>query len=114
MAELRTAHTAWLRVEELRAIRDLLDEAFEDEIRDTDYEHSLGGIHALVWEGDQLVGHGSVVIGGCSIASGRCAPDTWRAWLCIPAGAAGHATQMMAALESSNPRRVRARGPGRH
>ena len=50
MAELRTAHTAWLLAEELRAIRDLLDDAFEDEITDSDYEHGLGGIHALVWE----------------------------------------------------------------
>ncbi len=28
---------------------------------DHDWEHSLGGVHALVWEGDEVVGHGSVV-----------------------------------------------------
>jgi aminoglycoside 2'-N-acetyltransferase I len=26
-----------------------------------DWDHCLGGIHALVWEGPELVGHGSVV-----------------------------------------------------
>jgi len=62
MAKLRTVHTAWLRAWERQAIRDLLDEAFDEEIRDEDYEHALGGIHALVWEGGQLVGHGSVVM----------------------------------------------------
>jgi aminoglycoside 2'-N-acetyltransferase I len=62
MAELRTAHTAALATEELRAIRVLLDEAFDGDITDDDYEHGLGGIHALVWEGSELIGHGSVVM----------------------------------------------------
>lgn len=46
MAELRTAHTAWLRPAELQAIRELLDAAFEGDVTDEDYEHSLGGMHA--------------------------------------------------------------------
>ncbi len=62
MAEVRTAHTAWLSPEELQAIRVLLDEAFRGNFSDEDFEHSLGGIHALVWEGPELVGHGSVVM----------------------------------------------------
>lgn len=62
MAEVRTAHTAWLSPEDLAAIRDLLYEAFDDDITDDDYEHALGGVHALVWEGEALVGHGSVVM----------------------------------------------------
>jgi aminoglycoside 2'-N-acetyltransferase I len=62
MAELRTRHTAELTAEELRAIRVLLDEAFAGDITDDDYEHGLGGIHALVWEGPDLIGHGSVVM----------------------------------------------------
>jgi aminoglycoside 2'-N-acetyltransferase I len=62
MAELRTAHTAWLEPAERRAIRRLLDEAFGGDVGDDDYEHALGGIHALVWEGRELVGHGSVVM----------------------------------------------------
>jgi aminoglycoside 2'-N-acetyltransferase I len=40
----------------------LLDEAFDGDVTDHDYEHALGGIHALLWEGDQLIGHGSVVM----------------------------------------------------
>jgi aminoglycoside 2'-N-acetyltransferase I len=28
---------------------------------DEDWEHALGGVHALVWEGDELIAHGSVV-----------------------------------------------------
>jgi aminoglycoside 2'-N-acetyltransferase I len=26
-----------------------------------DWEHALGGIHALVWDGGELIGHSSVV-----------------------------------------------------
>jgi len=62
MVDLRTVHTAWLRPEELRAIRTLLDEAFDGEVTDDDYEHALGGIHAMVWDGPELIGHGSVVM----------------------------------------------------
>ena len=28
---------------------------------DHDWEHALGGVHALVWEGGELVGHASVI-----------------------------------------------------
>jgi aminoglycoside 2'-N-acetyltransferase I len=28
---------------------------------DDDWEHALGGVHALVWEGEELVGHASVI-----------------------------------------------------
>jgi aminoglycoside 2'-N-acetyltransferase I len=28
---------------------------------DEDWEHALGGIHALVWEGRELIGHASVI-----------------------------------------------------
>lgn len=62
MTELRTAHTAELSTGELQAIRVLLDEAFPDDITDEDYEHALGGVHALAWEGRELIGHGSVVM----------------------------------------------------
>ena len=31
------------------------------DISDADWEHGLGGLHAMVWEGAELVGHGSVV-----------------------------------------------------
>ena len=61
MAELRTAHTADLDPADLKAARALLDEVFNGEVTDADWEHALGGVHALVWDGPALIGHGSVV-----------------------------------------------------
>jgi aminoglycoside 2'-N-acetyltransferase I len=61
MATLRTAHTADLDSARLRAARALLAEVFAGEFTDQDWEHALGGVHALVWEGADLVGHASVV-----------------------------------------------------
>lgn len=57
---LRTAHTADLAADELRAARTLLETAFRN-FDEHDWEHTLGGVHALVWDGKVLVGHGSVV-----------------------------------------------------
>jgi aminoglycoside 2'-N-acetyltransferase I len=55
-----TAHTADLDEATLRAIRALMDEAFDD-FEDADWEHALGGMHVLMHEGDELAGHASVV-----------------------------------------------------
>ncbi|MGW1718180.1 GNAT family N-acetyltransferase [Streptomyces sp. NPDC002156] len=60
---LRTAHTADLTPAELAAARDLMDAAFDDGFDDEDWEHVLGGIHALVHdETGHLLAHGSVVM----------------------------------------------------
>jgi aminoglycoside 2'-N-acetyltransferase I len=61
MAEVRTAHTADLDKATLGAARALLDDVFAGDMTDDDWEHALGGVHALVWEGGELVGHASVV-----------------------------------------------------
>ncbi|MET8682408.1 GNAT family N-acetyltransferase [Streptomyces sp. NPDC004647] len=61
MAEVRTAHTAQLDTDVLTAVRALLDAAFVDDFSESDWDHTLGGMHALVWEGSELIGHGSVV-----------------------------------------------------
>ena len=61
MVDVRTAHTADLDEPTLAAARRLLDDVFEGEMSDEDWEHALGGVHALVWEGPDLVGHASVV-----------------------------------------------------
>ncbi len=61
MISVRTAHTADLDAAVLTAARSLLDDVFEGDMSDHDWEHSLGGVHALVWEGDELIGHASVV-----------------------------------------------------
>lgn len=64
MTELRVAHTADLPTEDLQAVRELLDGAFpaDEAYTEQDHEHALGGVHALVWEGTELIGHGSVVM----------------------------------------------------
>jgi aminoglycoside 2'-N-acetyltransferase I len=62
MARLQLAHTSELDAGVLAAIHSLLDAAFvDDPLTDEDWEHALGGMHALLWEGDELVGHASVV-----------------------------------------------------
>ncbi|MFD3718350.1 GNAT family N-acetyltransferase [Streptomyces sp. NPDC058674] len=57
----RLAHTSQLGPGTLEEVRALLDAAFEGDFSDEDFEHGLGGMHALVHEGGELVGHGSVV-----------------------------------------------------
>ena len=61
MAELRMAHTADLDPATREAARTLLDEAFRGDMTEADWEHALGGVHALVWDGPALIGHGSVI-----------------------------------------------------
>jgi aminoglycoside 2'-N-acetyltransferase I len=60
MTGVTLAHTADLDAATLRAGRALLYDVFED-MTDGDWEHALGGIHALTWEGVDLIGHASVV-----------------------------------------------------
>ena len=61
VAELRTAHTADLDPADLKAARALLDEVFKGEMTEADWEHALGGVHALAWEGTELIGHASLI-----------------------------------------------------
>jgi len=61
MSEVHTAHTADLDAATLEMARALLFAVFGDEMEDDDWEHALGGMHALVWEGDELIAHGSVI-----------------------------------------------------
>jgi aminoglycoside 2'-N-acetyltransferase I len=55
------AHTAQLGPAILASARALLDEAFGGEFDDADWQHALGGMHAVAFDGDRLVAHGSVV-----------------------------------------------------
>ena len=80
MAELRTAHTADLDTADLKAARALLDEVFNGEVTESDWEHALGGVHALVWDGPALIGHGSVT--QRRTGAGRCGPVTSRRSRC--------------------------------
>jgi aminoglycoside 2'-N-acetyltransferase I len=60
MTRLQTAHTADLDSATLDAARALLYAVFDD-MTDVDWDHALGGVHTLVWEGDELIGHASVI-----------------------------------------------------
>ena len=61
MTDVQVAHTADLSPDVLATVRALLDAAFDGDFSDADWDHGLGGMHALAWSGDVLVGHASVV-----------------------------------------------------
>jgi aminoglycoside 2'-N-acetyltransferase I len=61
VTDIRIAHTADLDGPTLEASRALLDQAFRGDFSDQDWEHALGGVHALVWEDTKLVGHASLI-----------------------------------------------------
>jgi aminoglycoside 2'-N-acetyltransferase I len=99
MAELRTAHTADLDAATRKAARALLDDVFDD-MTDGDWEHALGGVHALVWEGAELIGHASVIQrrllnGGRALRTGYVEAVGVRA----DRRGRGHGAAMMDALE---------------
>ncbi len=54
-------HTAEFDDGELRAVRDLLELAFDGDVSDDDWEHSLGGLHTVVVDGGVPVAHASLV-----------------------------------------------------
>ena len=58
---LQVGHTADLTASVLAQARDLLDVVFADDLTDHDWEHSLGGMHSIVWHNSSLVGHASVI-----------------------------------------------------
>jgi aminoglycoside 2'-N-acetyltransferase I len=97
---ITVAHTGELDAATLRAARRLVDEAFGGDFEDADWQHALGGMHALVLDGGRMVGHGSVVQrrlvhGGRALRVGyveavAVRPDARRR---------GHASAVMAALE---------------
>jgi aminoglycoside 2'-N-acetyltransferase I len=61
MHVVRVAHTAELDELTLEAARALLIAVFEGDFDDADWEHCLGGMHALAWDGGELVGHAALV-----------------------------------------------------
>ena len=58
---IRVAHTSELEPALLEDTRQMLVEVFEGDFEDHDWEHALGGMHALAYEDGELVGHASVV-----------------------------------------------------
>jgi aminoglycoside 2'-N-acetyltransferase I len=98
-AELRIVHTADLDSGMRFAIRGLMDAVF-DGVSDDTYENVLGGIHTLVIEDGDLIGHASVVQrrmlhGGLALRTGYIEGVAVRG----DRRRRGHGDAMMAALE---------------
>ena len=58
---VQVVHSAELRDGDRRVARSVLEEAFEGDFGAEDWAHSLGGMHALAWDGTVLAGHAAVV-----------------------------------------------------
>ncbi|HEX8630815.1 MAG TPA: GNAT family N-acetyltransferase [Catenuloplanes sp.] len=99
VGRVHTAHTADLDAATRTAVRALLGDVFDD-LTDDDWEHALGGVHALVWDGAVLIGYASVVqrrllYGGRALRTGYIEGVGVRA----DRRGRGHGAAMMAALE---------------
>jgi aminoglycoside 2'-N-acetyltransferase I len=74
MFDVRVLSTADVPAADLAASRRLMDAAFED-FADHDWAHALGGWHAFISQGDDVVAHASVVprlivVGGREFSAG--------------------------------------------
>ena len=100
MPVLRTAHTADLDPAARAAARTLLEDVFQGDLSPEDWEHALGGIHALVWEDEELIGHASVVQRRL-VHSGRALRAGYVEGVGVRADrrGRGHGAALMAALE---------------
>ena len=57
----RLVHTSDLDAETLNNARHLLIEAYGGEFTDADWEHTLGGMHAIIGHRGTLIAHAAVV-----------------------------------------------------
>ncbi|HEX7322927.1 MAG TPA: GNAT family N-acetyltransferase [Mycobacterium sp.] len=57
----RLVHTADLDADTRRGAHQMLIDAFGGRFTDTDWQHALGGMHALIFRHGALIAHGSVV-----------------------------------------------------
>ncbi|HEY0815386.1 MAG TPA: GNAT family N-acetyltransferase [Pseudonocardia sp.] len=99
MESVLIRHTAELDDAVLAAVKKLCQAVFDGRFAESDWEHALGGMHALRWEGDRLIAHAALVArrllhGGRSLRTGyveavAVAPDRHRQ---------GHGTAVMTAL----------------
>jgi aminoglycoside 2'-N-acetyltransferase I len=56
----RLVHTADLEIDARQRAQDMVSAAFGDDFTDTDWEHALGGMHALIWHHGAIIAHGAV------------------------------------------------------
>jgi aminoglycoside 2'-N-acetyltransferase I len=57
----RLVHTADLETEARQRAYDMVNDAFAGEFTDADWDHALGGMHALIWHHGAIIAHGAVV-----------------------------------------------------
>jgi aminoglycoside 2'-N-acetyltransferase I len=97
--DLNTVHTADLDDDTKSAIRGLLDASFGD-FTDDAFENTLGGVHALVTEDSELIGHASVVQRRL-LHDGRALRTGYIEGVAVRADRrrCGHGAAMMSALE---------------
>ncbi len=57
----RLVHTSDLDGETLHHARQLLDSAFDGTFSDADWDHTLGGMHAIVTHRGELIAHATVI-----------------------------------------------------
>ncbi|MFA6298109.1 MAG: GNAT family N-acetyltransferase [Nocardioides sp.] len=103
MTSLVVCHTAEMTPEELGAVRALTDAAFGD-FTDDDWDHALGGQHALVVDDGEVVAHGALVMRRLLHAGRSLRCGYVEAVATSPARLRqGHAATVMAALERLAP-----------
>jgi aminoglycoside 2'-N-acetyltransferase I len=100
MHELRLSHTADLDTATLSAARALMYEVFAGDMTEHDWEHALGGIHAIAYENGELAGHASVIQRRL-IHGGRALRTGYVEGVAVREGSRrrGYGTAMMDALE---------------
>jgi aminoglycoside 2'-N-acetyltransferase I len=57
----RLVHTADLDSETRQNIRQMVTEAFAGDFTENDWDHTLGGMHALIWRHGAIIAHAAVV-----------------------------------------------------
>ncbi len=57
----RLVHTADLDSETRESALQMLTDAYAGEFSDADWDHALGGMHALIWHHGAIIAHGAVV-----------------------------------------------------
>lgn len=103
VTSLVMCHTAEMTPEELGAVRALMDAAFGD-FTDHDWDHALGGQHALVVDDGEVVAHGALVMRRLLHAGRSLRCGYVESVATTPARTRqGHAATVMAALETLAP-----------
>ena len=102
MAAITVAHTAQLAPIDLETARILVRGAFPaGQFADEDWEHALGGMHAVIHQAGLPIAHGAVVQRRM-LHGGRALRVGFVEAVAVAAGARrrGHASQVMSALEA--------------